>query len=319
MKTKAVMNHWGRLLATSISISIAMFISAAAATTASDSQGDSEASTERMKSWQERMSETFRDTWQGLWQDKDTKKRGESTVATTSVDLREQQDGYTVRLNLPNRDLEKVEITLSGDTLHIVAPAEGKAGRYEQDIRLKGVAANAAPQIERKAKDNLIVVNVPKSSDLASTGPSFGPPTSLWDAWDRDVLERMDRMQREMNRIFNQTFSEFSSQPEFSGFFNQARFGSSLDFQEEKDKYIVRAYLPGRDMNNVNVTIEGQVLKLEAKGESTRQEQKESTLFSSKAQYSQALTLPGPVQADKMTVERNENMLVVTVPKASEG
>jgi HSP20 family molecular chaperone IbpA len=314
MKSKPLTNHWGRLLATSLSM--AMLTGAAVATTAEESQRDSSHFTEKMKNWQEKMSETFRDTWQGLWQDKDAKNLGESTVARASVDLREQQDSYTVRLNLPHRDLNKVEIKLSGDTLHIVAPAEGKAGRYEQNIRLEGVAANAAPQIERRTKDNLVVVTVPKSSDLARIRPTFDPPMSLWDSWDRDVLEQMDRMRREMDRIFDRAFSDFRSQPEFSEFFNQARFGSSIDLQEEKDKYIVRAYLPDRDMNNVNVTIEGQLLKLEATEENTRQEQDEGMRFSSKAHYSQVLTLPGPVQTEKMTVERKENMLVVMLPKA---
>jgi HSP20 family molecular chaperone IbpA len=310
MKTRATINPWGRMLAMGLSMTILATVAIGA-----EEQGDSGRFTEKMKNWQEKMSETFRDTWRGLWQNKDAKNIGDSTLATASVDLREQQDSYTVRLNLPNRDVNNVEINLSGERLHIVAPAEGNAGRYEQDIRLEGVGANATPQIERK--DNLVVVTVPKSSDVAGTKPALSPSPSDWDAWDRDVLEHMTRMQREMDRIFHQAFLEFRSRPEFGEFFNQARFGSSFDLQEERDKYVVRAYLPERDMDNVNVTIEGQVLKLEAKGENTRREEKEGVLFSRKAQYSQVLTLPGPVQTDKMTVERKENMLVVTLPKAS--
>jgi hypothetical protein len=63
------------------------------------------------------------------------------------------------------------------------------------------------------------------------------------------------------------------------------------------------------------VSVEGDVLKLEAQREETRQEQGEGSFFSRKGQYSQTVSLPGPVQADKMTVERKENMLIVTLPK----
>jgi hypothetical protein len=84
------------------------------------------------------------------------------------------------------------------------------------------------------------------------------------------VLGHMERMRREMDRIFDQAFAEFRSAPEFKEFFNQSE-------QKEKDGMV----------------------------------------FSQKAHYSQLLTLPGPVQADKMVVERKENMLVVTLPKAS--
>jgi len=112
-------------------------------------------------------------------------------------------------------------------------------------------------------------------------------------------------------------FAEFRSVPEFKEFFNQSRFGASLDIKEESDKYVIRAYLPDRDMNNVNVTVEGQTLKVEAKTENAGQKEKDGMVFSRKARYSQLLTLPGPVQANKMAVERKENMLVVTLPKPS--
>ena len=129
----------------------------------------------------------------------------------------------------------------------------------------------------------------------------------------------MNRLREQMDRIFGQAFSEFRNRPEFKEFFDQAQFGSSLDLQEESDKYVVRAYLPDRDINNVNVSVEGDVLKLEAQREETRREQGDASFSSSKGQYSQVVSLPGPVQADKMTVERKENMLIVTLPKAPTG
>jgi HSP20 family molecular chaperone IbpA len=290
------------------------------AVTAQDRQDEGAGFREKMKEWQEKMSDAFRDSWQRLWQDRGAKNPDAATVTAASVDLREQQDSYTLRLHLPNRDLDKVQIDLSGDTLRIVAPPEAKAARYEQIIQLENLTAGVTPQIERKPEDGLIVVTIPKSSgEAAATTPPDSPPANRWDDWDRDVLEQMNRLREEMDRIFGQAFSEFRNRPEFKEFFDQAQFGSSFDVQEESDKYIVRAYLPDRDINNVNVSVEGDVLKLEAQGEDTRQEEGNGSFFSRKAQYSQVLSLPGPVQADKMTVERKENMLIVTLPKASAG
>jgi HSP20 family molecular chaperone IbpA len=319
MKTKIAINRWAWLLAAKVFITLfGCALVAVAADSGQNTPENSDPIIQKMKAWQEEMSKAFHDTWQGLRQDQTAKNLSESTLATASVDLREQQDSYTVRLNLPNRNLDKVEVNLSGDTLHIVAPAEAKAARYEQNIHLEGVAAQAALQIQRLQNDSLIVITVPKSPEVATTKPSLGVGSPLvnWDAWDRDVLERMDRMQREMDNIFNQSFAEVQNQSGFNTFFDQARFDSSCDIQDEGTKYVVRAYLPDRDMNNVNVTIEGQILKLEAKGESTQQGNKGNAVFSQNAQYSQILTLPGPVQTDKMTVDRKDNMLVVTLPKA---
>lgn len=274
--------------------------------------------TDSMKDSQGKMSQTFHDAWQWLWQDKDSKNLSQSTLAVASVDLREQQDAYTVRLSLPNRDLDKVQINLAGDTLHIVAPAGGKAGQYEQDIHLDGLATNAAPKIERAPKDGLIVVTVPKAKGLIASTPTPKPivPLDSWDSWDRDVLEHINRMQWEMDNIFNQAFTPFRGLPEFDGFFNEARFGASFDLQDEGGKYVLRAYLPNRDTSKVNVTVEGQTLKVEASGEDSQKGNDGKVISTHQAQYAQILTLPGPVQADKITIDRKDDMLVVTLPKA---
>ena len=315
MKKIIRFNSWGKLMSVSASIMV-LTIGAMAA---QETEGEGPSFTEKMKEWQEKMSDAFRETWERLWQDRGAKNLDASTVTAASIDLREQQDSYTLRLHLPNRDLEKVQIDLSGDTLRIVGPPEGKAARYEQSMQLDDLTAGSTPQIERQPKDHLIVVTIPKSSDQTATTPSATPPASRRDDWDHRVLEQMNRMREEMDRIFGQAFSEFRNRPEFKEFFDQAQFGSSFDLQEEGDKYVVRAYLPDCDINNVNVSVEGDVLKLEAQGEDTRQEQQDGSSFSRKAQYFQVLSLPGPVQADKMTVERKENMLIVTLPKASTG
>jgi HSP20 family molecular chaperone IbpA len=69
-------------------------------------------------------------------------------------------------------------------------------------------------------------------------------------------------------------------------------------------------------MKNVNVTIEGQTLKIEAKAEETGKDKEKDAVLTHKANYSQLITLPGPVQEDKMKVDRKEAMLVVRLPKA---
>ena len=315
MKTLLGSGKWGGRLSVGLSIAVLTLGSVAA----QENESEGAKYTEKMKEWQEKMSEVFRDGWQRLRQDRDGNPDA-SPAAATSVDLREQQDSYTLRLHLPSRDLDQVQIDLSDDTLRIVAPAEAKAGRYEQSFQLDNLAAGTTPQVERRPEDNLIVVTIPKNSDqTAASAPSASPPASRWDDWDRDVLEQMNRLREEMDRIFGQAFSEFRNRPEFKEFFDQEQFGSSVDLQEESDKYVVRAYLPDSDINNVNVSVEGDVLKLEAQGEDTQQKGEDGSFSSKKAQYSQVLSLPGPVQADKMTMERKENMLIVTLPKASEG
>jgi HSP20 family molecular chaperone IbpA len=305
-----------RLVARSLALSATITLLAGVTVVfAASETRDSGSFAEKMKKWQEEMSEKFRDSYKSLRGEK-----SEKSAATASVDLREQDESYTVRLNLPDRDLDKVEVTLEGDELHIVAPAEGKASRYEQTVQLSGASSEAKLQIERKQKDDLIVITVPKTRGLAQASPEpTVPDPSLLPLqdWDRDVLARMERIRREMDRIFDESFKGFRLLPEYKGMFDQPRFGSSVDLQEQGDNYVVRAYLPERDMKHVDVAVDGQTLKIEAKAEETEKKQEKGAIIAHKAHYAQMLTLPGPVKVDKMTVERKEGMLVVTLPKVA--
>ena len=280
---------------------------------------------EKNRRMQERMSKRFHDGWQELRHSMES--RGPKIAGSAaSVDLREQNDGYTVRVSLPGRDLEKVEVSLtSGNQLRILAPAGETIGRYEQTLILDGVPSGAQPEIEKQPKKHLIIVRIPKTPasvepapQAAETPPQTLPPPT--DRWDRDVLERMDRMCREMDEMFHQSFEEFGKMPDFKGFFDEARFGSSVELREENDKYVVRAYLPDRAAENVKVAIEdNRILKIEAVAEETTEKEKDSIVLKRKAEYSQQLTLPGPVDADAMKVERKKGMLVIFIPKKAQG
>jgi HSP20 family protein len=283
-----------------------------------NTKGDSSGFIDRLKSWQDAMSKTFRETFEKLR--KDSEASG-PYIGTASVDLREQEENYILRLNLPGRSIEKVELTLKDDILHIVAPAEAKLGRYQQSVTLPGAKPDGKPGIERKQAESLIVVTVPKSSTHDHEGGSgvLDDPLLPLLEWDRDVFSRMERMQKEMDRLFEEGFKEFRQMPGHEGFFDKPRFGSAVDLKEEGGNYVVRAYLPGRDMNNVSVNVDDRTLKIEARAEETKNEEKDKgTIVSKKSHYSQLLTLPGPVQVEKMKVDRKEGMLVVTLPKAAE-
>ena len=269
---------------------------------------------DKVQAWQDKMSDKFRDTWKNL------RKEGKPSVVSASVDLREQERSYMIRLDLPGRDLDKVEIRLEGDTLHILAPETDKLGRYEQTVILAGADAGAKPVIERRKEDGVITVTVPKTAK--ELGPVRLPavPDIPWVApstWEGDVLRQMDGLRREMDRIFEDAFRDIPRSPGLENYFDQPRFGSFIDLKEEDANYVVTAYLPERDVKNVNASIEGRILKIEALAEDTPSAAKngEKPSVTRRAYYSQQLTLPGEVQADKMNVERKEGILKITVPK----
>lgn len=270
-----------------------------------------------LKQWQQKMSETFRDSFKGLNNGQDTK-----SLTSVSADLREQNDTYTLRLNLPNRNLDKVEVSLDRNRIRIVAPEEGAAKRYEQTIALPDLPAEAKLQVERKAADGLIMVTIPKTTSATPEAPKTAqrPVEELGPVFrrDRDIMDGMERMRRDMDRIFDDSFSSFKFLPDYTGWFDQYRFSSTYEIKEEGDNYVVRAYLPNRNMQNVSVEVVGQVLEIDAQAEDSGSQPKnkdEKETMVHRARYTQNVTLPGPVNSIKMKVERKDNMLVVTLPK----
>ena len=271
-----------------------------------------------LKLLQEKMSEAFLGALKSI-----AGGGAAQTPSSVSADLREQNDSYTLRLSLPNRNVDKVEVSLEGNRLRIVAPEEGTARRYEQTITLGDVPADAQSRVERKPQDHLIVVTVPKSS--SSGAVAVTPPDrrkkdldSVFRR-DQDIMDSMERMRRDMDRIFEDSFRGFGMMPDLKGLFDQHRFSSTFDIDDQGGQYVVRAYLPDRDMENVSVKVDGQTLHIEARAEDSARGSKGKDHAQTRvhrAQYSQLVTLPGPVDSLKMIVDRKDHMLVITLPKA---
>lgn len=123
----------------------------------------------------------------------------------------------------------------------------------------------------------------------------------------------MEQMRREIDWIFDRSIGDLRSDRAFGRLFDEARFGCSVDLQEQGDSYVIRAYLPDRDLKNVNVTVVKQTLNIE---ENEGNGQNSTTMR--KAGYAQLLTLPNPVQQDEMQIERKEGMVAITLPKAQD-
>jgi len=280
-------------------------------------ENENEGFLQKVQDWQNDMSARFGDTWKKL------RKEDPTSLVSASVDLREQEKSYMLRLDLPRRDLDKVQVSLNGDVLRIAVPESGNLGRYEQSVVLGGVQAGAEPVIERKKEDGVITVTVPKGSrgptPLSLRNPQATPPLLAPSKWESDVLREMDDLQREMDQIFQSAFGKVPRSPELLKYFDEPGFGAFIDLKEEGVSYVVTAYLPERDAKNVKATVEGRILKIEASAEDTPSKPRDGSNVSvtRRAHYSQHLTLPGPVKAGEMTVDRKEGLLKITVPKES--
>ena len=168
-------------------------------------------------------------------------------------------------------------------------------------------------QIQRRK--NLLVITVPKTTAAmagarSQASPSASASTSLGLATlDQSILSRMARMQGRMEQIFRDAFPNDTKSS-----LNLLQFGSAVHLDDQKDRYVVRFYLPDKNLKNVAVKLNRGELYLTASETEKNQQQGMSTLES--GNYEQLITLPGPVKEKEMKVERKNGTIVVTLPKA---
>lgn len=114
----------------------------------------------------------------------------------------------------------------------------------------------------------------------------------------------MQQLDNQLDSVFADTFRGFGNT------FSNSAFASSIDLRDQKDKYVVRVFVPNADTSKVNAKVEGDTLHVTASGEEKTKNSSQS------ARYEQMITLPGPVQSDKMKIERKQNLVVIDLPKA---
>lgn len=243
----------------------------------------------------------------------------DQSMLSASIDLRDQKDKYVARVHLPGeQDMSKVDARVENGALHITAEGEqakngaASAQRFEQVLSLPGPVQSDKMRVDRK--QNLVVITLPKAAgtNAAKTTASTMPSTNAAPVvtnWDQSIVNEMARMQGRMDQIVQDAFPN-----DFMKGSSPLNVGSAVNVKDAKDKYVVRFYLPDRDLENVNVKLENGRLHLSAK----QQTEKKSANASSEsyAQYQQMVTMPGPVKDQGMKIDRKGSTIVVTVPKA---
>ena len=159
----------------------------------------------------------------------------------------------------------------------------------------------------------------PTALDTNQTASAlFGGPNSIGpDQWD--PFQEIQKMQSQMDQEFNQMFQQFRTQPQFNVFTGNPNYSLSLNVQDLKDHYEVRAYLPDAKASDVHVTLDkGQTLKVEInnKASSASNPKNQTSHVAEWGQYEQVIQLPGPVKADQMKVKHEGHDLIITIPKA---
>jgi len=116
----------------------------------------------------------------------------------------------------------------------------------------------------------------------------------------------------------------------FDSFFNQDLTGSEevsnrtwlppVDIQETDDAYRLSAELPGLTKDDINITLENNVLRLSGERKLEKDVKKESyqRIERTYGSFARSFSLPHQVNGDKVEAAFKDGVLTITVPKADQ-
>ena len=133
--------------------------------------------------------------------------------------------------------------------------------------------------------------------------PGFAPGTEL------------NRIRREIDRLFEDPLGFLAPSNSFFEGWTPA-----VDIFEDKDKYVVKAELPGMRKEDIEVSLDGSTLTVSGERKQ-EQEKREGESYRAErffGRFQRSVTLPLPVLGNKIEATYRDGILSVTLPKSEE-
>jgi HSP20 family protein len=162
----------------------------------------------------------------------------------------------------------------------------------------------------------------------AASSPGWPQQSPFTDNWPNrtlsgrnwDPYQEIQRMQREMDRMFNDAFTRFDRSPDFRHLYRQQAFSPDIDLNDEGDRYVVLVDLPGAEASDISVHLEDQRLTISGKQDYEKQDTDSygSMVYRERRSgtFKRSITLPEPVKQSAMQTKLDNGVLTITIPKA---
>ena len=158
--------------------------------------------------------------------------------------------------------------------------------------------------------------------------PGWQRPSPFDDSWFKqpfdaqswDPYQEIERMQQEMDQMFNEAFGRFNRSPDFRHLYKDRSVTPDIDLKDEGDKYIAMVNLPGTQESDLSVRLENRVLTISGRlnYEEQNTDSHGNTVFRERrsGSFNRSVTLPEPVKESGMQTELVDGVLKITIPKA---
>ncbi|HKJ71331.1 MAG TPA: Hsp20/alpha crystallin family protein [Gammaproteobacteria bacterium] len=133
-----------------------------------------------------------------------------------------------------------------------------------------------------------------------------------------DPWRTISQLQNEMNRLFDTRLG--GDETAESGMV-AADWRPAVDVQEDADRYLITADVPGVDPKDIEVSLENGVLTIrgERRRESAEEEAGYKRVERVRGTFFRRFTLPDTADAEKVKAKSNNGVLEITIPKQAQG
>ena len=132
--------------------------------------------------------------------------------------------------------------------------------------------------------------------------------TTRWNPF-----EQMERMQRELDRLFTTVSAEGGGE-------RRGPWLPAVDVEQTAEAMILKLDLPGVSRDDVKIDAHDGVLTISGEREEERHEEHEGYVMRERVSgsFARSFTLPAKAQADKITAAMDDGVLKVTIPRPAE-
>lgn len=187
---------------------------------------------------------------------------------------------------------------------------------YQTSNHIEALAATRGGNMAAPAQGDTIV---PKAEAEEQNDPwalleqHFSP-----GAWD--PFKEMDAMHKRIDAMFDQAFRRFGRSPQF-GSMLQGTVTPRMDLEDEGGRYVVRLDMPGTEDANINVSVENNVLTVEATNRVEQKQEEDGKVLRRErrlGRFMRKIELPEPVNVDSMETSYEDGVFTITIAKANE-
>ncbi|MCS6874533.1 MAG: Hsp20/alpha crystallin family protein [Pyrinomonadaceae bacterium] len=130
-----------------------------------------------------------------------------------------------------------------------------------------------------------------------------------------DPIREIRNLQEEMNRLFASAFSRTFDDELMSG-----AWTPNVDIYENKDQVVLEAELPGMKPEDVNISIENNVLTIQGERKFEKKEESDNyhRIERRYGSFTRSFTLPPTVDTERINAEFDNGVLRLTMAKREE-